>query len=154
MDPRRRRHVLEPWWPQTAPPLTSADDVFETVTVSDARGQWLAAAGENVVGRTSGWWLRTGGRGPANRTRSRPARRAERRPLALDQLTGSPSRKWPEPRCSLGCVAMTAADALEIVDLLERVGVEPWVDSGWGVDALLGEQTRPHEDLDLPPPYA
>src|SRR6266700_6998743 len=58
------------------------------------------------------------------------------------------------PRCSLGCVAMTAADVLEIVDLLERVGVEPWVNSGWGVDALLGEQTRPHEDLDLPPPYA
>jgi lincosamide nucleotidyltransferase A/C/D/E len=24
-----------------------------------------------------------------------------------------------------------------------------WVDGGWGVDALLGEQTRPHSDLDL-----
>lgn len=24
-----------------------------------------------------------------------------------------------------------------------------WVDGGWGVDALLGEQTRPHGDLDL-----
>ena len=24
-----------------------------------------------------------------------------------------------------------------------------WVDGGWGVDALLGQQTRPHSDLDL-----
>jgi lincosamide nucleotidyltransferase A/C/D/E len=24
-----------------------------------------------------------------------------------------------------------------------------WVEGGWGVDALLGEQTRAHEDLDL-----
>ena len=26
---------------------------------------------------------------------------------------------------------------------------EPRLDGGWGVDALLGEQTRPHDDLDL-----
>ena len=24
-----------------------------------------------------------------------------------------------------------------------------WLDGGWGVDALLGEQTRQHEDLDI-----
>lgn len=24
-----------------------------------------------------------------------------------------------------------------------------WIEGGWGVDALLGEQTRPHDDLDL-----
>ena len=36
-------------------------------------------------------------------------------------------------------MTMTAADVLEIVDLLEGVGVESWVDGGWGVDALLGE---------------
>ncbi len=24
-----------------------------------------------------------------------------------------------------------------------------WVDGGWGVDALIGKQTRPHSDLDL-----
>ena len=24
-----------------------------------------------------------------------------------------------------------------------------WVDGGWGIDALVGEQTRPHDDLDL-----
>jgi lincosamide nucleotidyltransferase A/C/D/E len=26
--------------------------------------------------------------------------------------------------------------------------VQLWVDGGWGVDALLGQQTRPHKDLD------
>ncbi len=31
----------------------------------------------------------------------------------------------------------------------ERARLAFWVDGGWGVDALLGEQTRPHADLDL-----
>jgi lincosamide nucleotidyltransferase A/C/D/E len=44
---------------------------------------------------------------------------------------------------------VTAAAALEILEALERAGVDAWVDGGWGVDALLGRQTRPHEDLDL-----
>lgn len=42
-----------------------------------------------------------------------------------------------------------AADVLEIVALFERNGVDLWIDGGWGVDALLGEQTRPHSDLDI-----
>ena len=33
--------------------------------------------------------------------------------------------------------------------MLEAAEVEYWVDGGWGVDALLGQQTRPHSDLDL-----
>ena len=33
--------------------------------------------------------------------------------------------------------------------MFETRGVIFWVDGGWGVDALLGEQTRPHHDLDL-----
>jgi lincosamide nucleotidyltransferase A/C/D/E len=28
-------------------------------------------------------------------------------------------------------------------------GIDVWIDGGWGIDALLGEQTREHEDLDL-----
>jgi lincosamide nucleotidyltransferase A/C/D/E len=32
---------------------------------------------------------------------------------------------------------------------LESRGVAAWLDGGWGVDALLGEQTREHDDLDL-----
>ena len=44
---------------------------------------------------------------------------------------------------------MDAARAVRLLDLLEAAGVRAWVDGGWGVDALLGEQTREHDDLDL-----
>lgn len=46
-------------------------------------------------------------------------------------------------------VVMTAADVLYVLDLLAGAGIGVWLDGGWGVDALLGEQTRPHNDLDL-----
>lgn len=38
---------------------------------------------------------------------------------------------------------------VELYGLLERDGVTVWIDGGWAVDAHLGEQTRPHGDLDL-----
>jgi lincosamide nucleotidyltransferase A/C/D/E len=44
---------------------------------------------------------------------------------------------------------MSAADVVDIVDRLEGAGLTVWLDGGWGVDALLEEQTRPHDDLDL-----
>ncbi|MFI6323784.1 nucleotidyltransferase domain-containing protein [Nonomuraea sp. NPDC050556] len=44
---------------------------------------------------------------------------------------------------------MSARDVLQVLGLLEAAGVTVWLDGGWGVDALLGEQTRPHDDLDL-----
>jgi lincosamide nucleotidyltransferase A/C/D/E len=44
---------------------------------------------------------------------------------------------------------MSSVDALEIYGALERIRVEIWVDGGWGVDALLGKQTRIHKDLDI-----
>lgn len=40
-------------------------------------------------------------------------------------------------------------DVTEILDRLADRGIEVWVDGGWGVDALLGEQTRAHDDIDL-----
>jgi lincosamide nucleotidyltransferase A/C/D/E len=42
---------------------------------------------------------------------------------------------------------MTATDVLAGLEAL--AGLRVWIDGGWGVDALLGEQTRPHHDLDL-----
>jgi lincosamide nucleotidyltransferase A/C/D/E len=44
---------------------------------------------------------------------------------------------------------MTAADVFEILDRLESAGIDWWLDGGWGVDALLGYETRAHDDLDL-----
>jgi lincosamide nucleotidyltransferase A/C/D/E len=43
----------------------------------------------------------------------------------------------------------SATDVLAILDRLAAAGVRCWLDGGWGVDALLGVQTRPHDDLDL-----
>ena len=44
---------------------------------------------------------------------------------------------------------MTATEVIAVLDRLERAGVEACVEGGWGIDALAGEETRPHEDLDL-----
>jgi lincosamide nucleotidyltransferase A/C/D/E len=48
----------------------------------------------------------------------------------------------PERRISLEEVAA-------LYCALGRLGILVWVDGGWGVDALLGEQTRTHRDLDI-----
>lgn len=44
---------------------------------------------------------------------------------------------------------MSARDARRLYELLERAGIEVWIDGGWAVDALLGGPTRPHADLDV-----
>ena len=44
---------------------------------------------------------------------------------------------------------MTARDAVEILGMVDRLGVRIWVDGGWAIDALLGRQTRHHADLDI-----
>jgi lincosamide nucleotidyltransferase A/C/D/E len=44
---------------------------------------------------------------------------------------------------------MTARDVEGVLDRLEAGAIEAWLEGGWGVDALLGEQTRPHDDLDI-----
>lgn len=38
---------------------------------------------------------------------------------------------------------------LHLLDLVGESGVRAWVDGGWGVDALVGHQTRAHRDVDL-----
>jgi lincosamide nucleotidyltransferase A/C/D/E len=46
-------------------------------------------------------------------------------------------------------VAMDAVAVIRVLDALAEAGVSAGVAGGWGVDALLGRQTREHEDLDL-----
>ena len=46
-------------------------------------------------------------------------------------------------------VLFTGYDVLTVLDVLAGEDIRPWVHGGWGVDALLGEQTRDHDDLDL-----
>jgi lincosamide nucleotidyltransferase A/C/D/E len=44
---------------------------------------------------------------------------------------------------------MSASDVSAVLDTLTAAGARVWVGGGWGVDALVGRQTRPHRDLDL-----
>jgi len=40
-------------------------------------------------------------------------------------------------------------EVLAILGAVEATGTRLWVAGGWGVDALVGRQTRAHRDLDL-----
>jgi lincosamide nucleotidyltransferase A/C/D/E len=44
---------------------------------------------------------------------------------------------------------MEASDVIDLLKELEDLDVHYWLDGGWGIDCLLGEQSRPHSDLDL-----
>ena len=44
---------------------------------------------------------------------------------------------------------MDSQTLLAVIGLLKVDGIDVWLDGGWGVDALLGHQTRAHDDLDL-----
>jgi lincosamide nucleotidyltransferase A/C/D/E len=55
-------------------------------------------------------------------------------------LTGQGRQPW---------AAMDDVGVLAILDALRSRGIGAWVHGGWGIDALLGEQTREHDDLDL-----
>ncbi len=44
---------------------------------------------------------------------------------------------------------MNIADVVGLYTQLNDFGIEIWLDGGWGVDALLGEHTRPHDDVDI-----
>jgi lincosamide nucleotidyltransferase A/C/D/E len=44
---------------------------------------------------------------------------------------------------------MTSDAVLEFVEWMEASSIDIWLDGGWGIDALLGEQTREHSDLDI-----
>jgi len=60
----------------------------------------------------------------------------------------------PAPTHERGAVPeMTSSCAVELLKLLEQSGIEVYVDGGWAVDALLGEHTRPHRDLDIAMPH-
>lgn len=36
-----------------------------------------------------------------------------------------------------------------VLDIFDALSVPYWLDGGWGVDALFGEQTRAHRDIDI-----
>lgn len=44
---------------------------------------------------------------------------------------------------------MKLGDIVWFLGLIEPHGIDVWIDGGWAVDVLLGEHTRPHNDLDV-----
>lgn len=44
---------------------------------------------------------------------------------------------------------MDAAEVIRVLDALDDAGIRAGGGGGWGVDALLGRETRRHRDLDL-----
>lgn len=36
-----------------------------------------------------------------------------------------------------------------IIDLLDELNIRYWVEGGWGIDILVGKQTRDHRDIDI-----
>lgn len=48
---------------------------------------------------------------------------------------------------------MKAETVTELVSFLQSHEIDVVIDGGWGVDALIGRQTRPHDDLDVAVPH-
>ncbi len=44
---------------------------------------------------------------------------------------------------------MAATEVLAVLDAVRSTGCRFWLEGGWGVDALVGRQTRPHRDVDV-----
>ena len=44
---------------------------------------------------------------------------------------------------------VTQEDLFEVLEMIEQLGIRYWLDGGWGVDALVGRQTREHRDVDI-----
>lgn len=44
---------------------------------------------------------------------------------------------------------MQAAEVLRVLDAFDSTGVTAGITGGWGIDALLRRETRPHGDVDL-----
>ena len=66
-------------------------------------------------------------------------------------IFGFRSSSWPGRVLLLhmGAHVMDVVDAVSVLDALTANGVDVCVGGGWAVDALLGEQTREHSDLDV-----
>jgi lincosamide nucleotidyltransferase A/C/D/E len=55
----------------------------------------------------------------------------------------------PMERIKYRLIYTPASQVLAVLDQLAAEGVRGWLAGGWGVDALAGRQTRPHNDIDL-----
>jgi lincosamide nucleotidyltransferase A/C/D/E len=69
---------------------------------------------------------------------------------ALKRSPAARALRWePLQRLRWRLLTMSLPDTLRVLDAIEAAGAQVWLAGGWGVDALLGEPTRRHHDLDL-----
>jgi hypothetical protein len=61
------------------------------------------------------------------------------------RLVGYPSVRGRNAAAAM----MGPAEVIEVLEVLGAAEIPVWLDGGWGIDALVGEQTRAHDDLDL-----
>ena len=43
----------------------------------------------------------------------------------------------------------TEDDLMTVINILNGMGIEFWIDGGWGVDILAGKISREHRDIDI-----
>ena len=43
----------------------------------------------------------------------------------------------------------TKENLMKVIEILEASNIKYWLDGGWGVDILVGKQTRDHRDIDI-----
>lgn len=75
----------------------------------------------------------------------------------LDELLGPSSRSGCTRRrlkhnvrvLTPAVEGTTLAEVLRVLDALEAADIGTWLEGGWGVDALVGRQTRWHRDVDV-----
>ena len=52
-------------------------------------------------------------------------------------------------RHDTGQLSTEQDDLFRLLDILEQKKIPYWLEGGWGVDAVLGKQTREHRDADI-----
>jgi lincosamide nucleotidyltransferase A/C/D/E len=99
--------------------------------------------------RGSRWPAPSSATGQIPQIRIGPARRA--RPSSTRRSKSQRGSAQPGYAADVtkGNRDLSVSDVIEILNWLEAARVDLWLDGGWGHDAVLGEQTRRHDDLDL-----
>jgi lincosamide nucleotidyltransferase A/C/D/E len=85
---------------------------------------------------------------PPPHSRRKRAVVAECSAMSLDSL-GFLTEGRNKLLLSYGSTALRAEQVAALIRDMQEQGIRLWLMGGWGVDALLGEQTRDHHDLDL-----
>src|SRR5262249_14766348 len=96
-------------------------------------------------------------RAPSSRTIPKTAVRwSTALPIASSGGITAKLEKWRtplsraiDPSSSRMADRLKAYAVLKLLNLMEASSIDVCLDGGWGIDALLGEETRMHSDLDI-----